>query len=472
MKTLARVTAVVLTLVLLVGIVPVSAAPLDAPVTYYLKDEADSIKVIGRAEVTAEGLVPHTTASGFAFYSDCSGDIKVTISGSSKLFDAQYFIVYVDGEIHTRIAFVHGKNRSIKSETFTAASGLTAGMHRIEIYRETEEINASCVINSITLNGTLIPVPNAPMMIEFVGDSITTGFGAYPVTAESEAYLKDYPYGDHPIRQAGTKSYAFLTAAALGMDFQACCTSGYGVEIGYNVNPDENLQLMYPYTAYHHDSSDEAMWSFERPADIVVINLGTNDIGAGPNKGVRQAQILEGVENMMKLAREKNPNAKIVWVTGMMGDVYKKYIENIVKDLGGAENGYYFCKLPKGMSGGGGHPDESEHIAASETLVAFLRENVLPADYATSFKTEADVRALMQHAKLTESDRAIAELEIAIAKKNGGDDAMLTATYDSLQAKINAASAPMPKLEEDEKSSVWLVVVVVVAAVVVAAAVA
>ncbi|MBR5134485.1 MAG: hypothetical protein IKV35_02690, partial [Clostridia bacterium] len=112
---------------------------------------------------------------------------------------------------------------------------------------------------------------------------------------------------------------------------------------------------------------------------------------------------------------------------------------------------------------------ESEHIAASETLVAFLRENVLPADYATSFKTEADVRALMQNAKLTESDRAIAELEIAIAKKNGGDDAMLTATYDSLQAKINAASAPMPKLEEDEKSSVWLVVVVVVAAVVVAA---
>lgn len=406
----------------------------DDAVTYDLAACADQVKLIGRTVVTDDGIVPHTTASGIAFYSDCSGDIEMTIRGGDghcALFDHQYFIVYVDGEEYNRVELKYRDGKQAK-ETLTVAEDLDAGMHRIEILRETEEVNARCVFEDITLNGDLQPVADAPMLIEFVGDSITTGYGAYPVTKESMMLAVD-----DPIRQAGTKSYAYLTAADLGMDVQVCCTSGYGVEVGWNID-NANLQKMYEYTAYHnnHDASDDtAFWPFERTADVVVINLGTNDKSCHK---ASDAAVGIAIKNFMQQVRDKNPDAKVVWVTGMMGTHYKPQVEDAVASLGGAEEGYYFCLLPLGTSGGAGHPNGEEHAAAADVLTEFLKSDVLGDEYIDGYTTVEEMESTLSLAKLIPgSDAAIGEAELAAYEASGNEvSGTMTTVHDNLRSQV------------------------------------
>ncbi len=434
MKQTVNMLAVLLALVLLLVSAPMAVAAEEELTTYPLAEYADCVKLIGRTDVSDTGIVPHTTASGIAFYSDCSGRIDLTIKGDKTLFDAQYFIVYVDGEIHKRIELDHRiKGRSV-IETVIAAENLEPGMHRIEILRETEEINAQCEFLSIALNGEMTPVVEAPMLIEFVGDSITTGYGAYPFS-----YADAGDPIDHPSRQAGTKSYAYLTARALGMDIQVCCTSGYGAEVGWN-GDGVNMQDMYEYTAFHHNRQVE--WGFERTADIVVINLGTNDNGARKAKGVPESQVLAGMKNLTEIVKKRNPDAKIVWATGMMGITFKKGLTEMVEELGGADAGYYFCILPTGMSGGGGHPDEAEHLAASETLIGFLKTNVLPADYTARYASAEEMQSLLRWASLVpNADAAVAQVELdSYIASEAEVSGTMTTVYELLKDQVVLAA--------------------------------
>ncbi len=434
MKRMGSVLACVMALVLLMVCVPTAVVAEEELTTYPLADYADHVKLVGRTDVSTTAIVPHTTASGIAFYSDCSGRIDLTVKGSKNLFDAQYFIVYVDGVVHKRVELNHMVKNRLVTSTLVVAEDLEPGMHRIEILRETEEINAYCEFLSIALNGEMIPVVDAPMLIEFVGDSITTGYGAYPFS-----YADQGDPIDHPSRQAGTKSYAYLTARELGMDVQVCCTSGYGAEIGWNAD-GVNMQDMYEKTAFHH--SRDVMWPFKRTADIVVINLGTNDNSVRKSKFVSEEKVLEGMENLTKIVHEKNPDAKIVWATGMMGICFKKGLTEMVEKLGGADAGYYFCVLPMGTSGGAGHPNEEEHLAASKELIRFLKENVLPADYVDNQVSTEKMQGLLKWASMVPGcDYAIAETELNAAKAAGTEVyGTLTTVYDDVKDQVVLAA--------------------------------
>ena len=438
MRTMYRVLAWGVTLLLLLSAaVAVSA---DDAVTYELADCAEQVKLVGRAVVTEDGIVPHTTASGIAFYTDAVGDVEMTVSGGDgyvKMFGHEYFIVYLDGVEHTRLElkFMAG---TAGRDTFVIAEDLDGEMHRIEVLRETEEINAVALYESVTMDGDMIPVPEAPMMIEFVGDSITTGYGAYPVTGESMTLAVD-----DPIRQAGTRSYAYLTAQQLGADVQVCCTSGYGVLTGYNAD-GANLQEMYPYTAYHNDhSSDEALWDFERTADIVVINLGTNDKGTYRSRGYNDNDMHDAVKNMMELAREKNSDAKVVWVTGMMGIAFKPVVTDVVEELGGADAGYFFCELPKGTSGGAGHPDQAQHAAAADVLTAFLKSDVIDESYFEEQATVEEMEDLINIVgNLPGCDGDIARAELAAAENTDFDAyGTMTVAYNTLKSQAVTVAA-------------------------------
>ncbi len=435
-----RVWSVLLCLVLTATMAVGAAATVEDTV-YDLATDADAVRLVGRTIVTEDGIAPQTTAAGIAFYTDAEA-LEMTISGGKgycQMFTHEYFIVYVDGEIAARWELKFNNGGKTGRDTFVLNDELDGNTHRVEVLRETEEVNAVALYEQITVAGdaTIVPALEAPMMIEFVGDSITTGYGAYPTSAQTATYAVD-----DPIRQAGTKSYAYLTAQQLGMDIQVCCTSGYGVVCGYNWD-GANLQGMYPYTAYHNDhASDAALWGFERPADIVVINLGTNDKGTYRSKGKTDADMKNGIRSMMELAREKNPGADVVWVTGMMGIAFKETVEEVVEDLGGADAGYYFCELPKGTSGGAGHPNGEEHAAAAETLTSFLKETVLDEDYLEDQTTVSDMQSLLSFAKwLPGCDTKAAYAELRAAKANDFDAyGALTTSYVALRNQTVTAA--------------------------------
>lgn len=356
---MACLTAAVVTLGLLPLSVTASSDSID------LAASASNVKLLGRTTVGENGIEPHSTGAGIAFYSECSGDITLTMTGQPTKFDSLYLAVFIDGELH-RVPFKTRVNQRATQE-LVIAENLAAGKHKIEIVRETEENYGSCVWEAITLNGKMTPVEDAPLLIEFVGDSITAGYASYPQTEETKGLSVE-----HPALEAGVKTYAYLTAQALGADFQSVCASGYGVVHGYNYD-GVTMPMMYEYAGYYHDNSENGKWAFERKADVVVIHLGAND----SDRGTTYDEMADGAKAFMETVRAHNPDAAIVWATGETYLKFEKQLAEAVEALGGAEQGYYFTVLPEGKSGGAGHPNLEEHAETADALTAFLQENVL-----------------------------------------------------------------------------------------------
>ncbi len=349
------------------------AITVGTPTTVFSADEAvnlataaDSVKLLGRTTVGEDGIEPHSTGAGIAFESNCGGDITLTMTGKPAKFDSLYVAVFIDGEMN-RVEFKGVRNR-LSTQELVLAEDLPKGKHTIEIVRETEENYGSYLWESLEIDGEMTPVKEAPLLIEFVGDSITAGYASYPQSEEDKSLSVE-----HPKFEAGVKTYAYLTAEALEADFQSVCASGYGVVRGYN-SDGVTVPTMYEYAGYYHNNSDNGKWTFDRPADIVVINLGAND----SDRGTTYEEMAVGAKTFMESVRSHNPDAAIVWVIGENYLKFEQQFANAVEELGGADNGYYFTVLPEGTSGGAGHPSIEEHAETAEALTKFLQENVFP----------------------------------------------------------------------------------------------
>ena len=154
--------------------------------------------------------------------------------------------------------------------------------------------------------------------IEFVGNSITCGYG-------NEGYDKfehfEYETENHYY------SYASITARSLGAQHWVVARSGIGAYRNYNGpktgNPESNMPVQYEYTGYalHPGFRQEATflsekWNFSRyQPDVVCVNLGTNDLSTN---NYDLTLLKQGYQKLYQMVREHNPQAKIVLLTGSM----------------------------------------------------------------------------------------------------------------------------------------------------------
>ena len=166
----------------------------------------------------------------------------------------------------------------------------------------------------------------------------------------------------------GTQAYTFLTAQALNADWSTVSWSGLGCKYGYS---STTMQDVYPVQRYNYDQT--TLYDFSKQPDIVVLALGTNDNSIQTNATLKRAGLVE----MLELVREKNPDAPIVWIHGMMTNGVSAMIEEIVEEFGGAEAGYYACRLTQNNAGGGSHPSLAGQQTFADELVAFIEANGL-----------------------------------------------------------------------------------------------
>jgi len=149
---------------------------------------------------------------------------------------------------------------------------------------------AALVLKGVEVpDGQLLAPPRARrLLLEAIGDSITEG-----VLAVRGGKLEEWT----EIADA-RRAYAFRTAEALGAEPRIIGFGRQGITIEGNggVPP---APLAYPFVY-------EGVPAVERPADIVVINHGGNDS--------RVPNIEHGYRNLIKLARERNPQAAIFCV--------------------------------------------------------------------------------------------------------------------------------------------------------------
>ena len=184
------------------------------------------------------------------------------------------------------------------------------------------EGNSLFALREIVTDGKIEALPERPLKMEFIGDSITCGYG---VEGKSEAETFT------TLTENATKGYAFLTAEALGADAVLTCFSGHGIISGYTGDPavTNDADLVPPYYEVEGRSGyrlptgklvEEIPRDFSAfQPDYIVVNLGTNDLSWCGTDEERGKLFAEAYAEFLKVIREDNPGARILCTLGVMG---------------------------------------------------------------------------------------------------------------------------------------------------------
>ena len=310
-----------------------------------------NVKTQGRTAMVGGTLMLDFTISGMEFELDCEGDVYATFNARKLNSGGVFFTIYVDGVRQDRLNITN-----IGETKVQLASNLSAGKHTFAIYRQSEHSYGEIGVCALSYVGEMLTKPaNKGLYVEFIGDSITCGYGN--IGNDGSAVNSD-----------GTQAYPFYTAQALNADWSVVSWSGLGCKYGYS---STTMQDVYPAQRYNYDAATK--YNFSNEPDVVVLALGTNDNSKAPDNASKRAGLVE----MLTLVREKNPTAPIVWIYGMMTSGVSTMIEEIVAEFGGAEAGYYACQLTQNNAGGGSHPSLSGQQQFATELVAFIQDKGL-----------------------------------------------------------------------------------------------
>ncbi|MBQ4602362.1 MAG: hypothetical protein IJB24_05815 [Clostridia bacterium] len=328
---------------------------------YTVEEMGTNYKTQGRTIVyEGKGIALLSTADSFEFNADCEGKVSVTLVGED-MEDAPrdvivFFTVYVDGE---RLEVRPEINNGVEYE-LVFAENLEKGEHHFRIVRQSEWENGRVYVKQINTTGKLLDAPtDREIFIEFIGDSIATGFGNMP-DIEFE-----YEWGGHPIWEDGTQAFAYMAAEKLNADYSIVAIEGIGSVGGY-----WGFTMNEIYEYYPRVNEKDYSYTPERTADIVVVELFSNDHATMREKGYTPSDIVSNGKELIEMARAKHPESKVVVLPGAL---YKKFETMINEELGGVENGYYCVDVPLNTAGKSGHPDVAGHTEAADALVEVLK---------------------------------------------------------------------------------------------------
>lgn len=256
-----------------------------------------TIHFLGRFD-TRDPAGPRFAWSGSAIAATFRGTgIQATLTDTGT----NYFAVVIDDGAPTIIP-TSGSNK-----TYTLASKLPVGSHTLVLTKRTEaNVGVVQLLSLVPQGGALIASP-APFTrrIEYVGDSITCGYGDLGV-GPSCKFTAD--------TEDETVAYGALTAAQLDAQQMVVAYSGKGMYRNIDGSTKDTMPVLFERTLADDATS---VWSFATPPpDVVVINLSTNDFGKGDPGTAFQAAYVA----FLRQLRSHYASALIVCTTSPMLD--------------------------------------------------------------------------------------------------------------------------------------------------------
>jgi len=383
------------------------------------KDRYDTIGIKGKGEIgmevkiTGSGEIPsffgrtlydgerkamffNWTASGFAlrFYGT---RLAMDVTAFTEDFPGEaknlpWVTVLLDDETEPlrRIRLEEGRKAY---ELFTAAQ---AAEHTLRVVKHTENSKGRVGLHTLLVEGELRPytLPVKRWKLEFVGDSITCGYGN-AMAADAPMFINDL--------EEGLFAYPAITAQLLDAAYQSVCISG--IPLCPPADPDFKLRLpgmpdftppprametYYQYTDRNHQEAmgqkDEfTLWDFRRfRPDAVVINLGTNDAFRLSVSGCMPAEETHFCKRytafLQEVRRLNGPHPLLACTLGPMNyylyDTLEKAVNAYRTETGDTR---VFCMKfgaidPWGEGFGGlTHPNLKTHARMGRELAAALR---------------------------------------------------------------------------------------------------
>lgn len=186
------------------------------------------------------------------------------------------------------------------------ASGLQDGTHELRLSKRTESMVGRARVRAVRLDGAspelLAPSPENAFGIEFIGNSITCGYGVLAT---------DPLEGFRDSSQDADATASAIAARTLGAQHRAVCRTGYGVIRDGSGGPNTVPGI---YDRIHPETP--ATWDHSRwHPDLVVVNLGTNDFA----KGVPDSVAFQtGYANFLRHLVAVHPGVAIALLHGPM----------------------------------------------------------------------------------------------------------------------------------------------------------
>lgn len=283
-----------------------------------------------------------------------------------------YMAVLVNGKLSKRFAVSEG---TAEYELYRSEK---AEKVRIRLVKLSENAFSKVGVLSFSANGKLTAAkPCSERMIEFVGDSITCGFGI-----EGKSVCDNFRTStENPLI-----NYASLTANGLGAEYQL--TSWTAIGVYSNSVKDEGvtepdnawtMPVIYDYTDKAVDGmlgNEPEKWDFSRFApQLIVVNLGTNDKDFTRGIPERTAAFENCYREFIAHIREKNPQAHIICALGAMGRELLPQVENAVKVLADERIislGFDVQREEDGI-GSEWHPSAVTHRKMADKLIAEIK---------------------------------------------------------------------------------------------------
>ena len=320
-------------------------------------NDAGKLVTSGRNRWSGTSLASTLGAAGFTIKGAMADDVVLHVKQADNMVK---LAVIVDGSMQT-VEVQPGES------SVTLAAGLSRGTHTIEVRRATSDTGMT-ELQSIEYCGTLTQPEKKTLQIEFLGDSITVGDGM--LWAGNYDYVKD---------QNTMLGYASKTAAKLNADFSMVAHSGI------------TTAGMLTSQQQSYTTANETLPLNSNGKQIVVINLGTNDIGLPASCDTAALKTAIG-QLLDAVIAQNDEHICVVWAYGMMATKGLDVIRDAVESQANGRN-IWFCDLSaaKDNAGAGEHPSQVGNDKAADILAKFIQDNCLPAIEAGHklVKTEA-----------------------------------------------------------------------------------
>lgn len=343
-----------------------------------------NIRYVGRVNRTS-------SAAQFAFP---AVQIQTTFEGDAidmRLRDygfglpnaTNYYWIIIDGEAK-KLEVCQAR------QVYPLARNLDAGTHTLTIVKRTEsgpggQSNAGKgeFLGFRVRPGTALKAVSEPTRrMEFVGDSITCGYG-------NELSIDDPSNSPFTaVNEDGWSAYGAVAARKLNADYVAVAASGRGVIRNYGGFKGDVVPVLYERTLPDQRSApawDHASYS----PDVIVVNLGTNDYSPGIELDQYEAHrtaFKQAYVDFLTRIREVHADATIVVAVGpMMNDDFpagynawtsiRADVKEIVETRRTApdEKTHYFEFEPHSAPYGEDyHPTLATHQAMADALSTFI----------------------------------------------------------------------------------------------------
>lgn len=341
----------------------------------------ENVKPLGRTYLSDNILWLALSGTGVEFtYTGKKLDITIAgdntaITGSAD--NRARVAVYVDGER------VGDKMIDAEEVVFNAFESEEEKTVNVKIIKLSECAMSCCGIKPIVIaeGESIVPAEKKAHSIEFIGDSITCGYGV-------DDEVKEHPFST--TTEDVTKAYAYKTAQKLDADYSMFSVSGYGIISGYTNGdtpvsqqtiPQYYGSLGFSYSGFAGTSPQSLDWDFDAyQPEVIVINLGTNDASYTGSKSDRQNEYRDAYVEFLKTVRENNPDAEIFCTLGIMDNrlvTSMMYAAKLYTEETGDERIHIVqFDVQNGNVDGYAadwHPTEATHEKASDKLVEEIK---------------------------------------------------------------------------------------------------